>query len=105
MTPKKKLIFSRVRTTLADCHAAARDDMRADTCKGLAARLELIRNATHLQLQLDDFTLEILCEYIGTRGFPFEYLIESELCSHLEFVLPLRDVALQEVHTRIPVRL
>jgi hypothetical protein len=35
MTPKKKLILSRVRTTLADCHAAASDPMRVDTCKGL----------------------------------------------------------------------
>jgi hypothetical protein len=35
MTPKKKLIFSRVRTTLADCHAALRDAMRVETCSNL----------------------------------------------------------------------
>lgn len=37
MTPKKKLIFSRVRTTLADCHAALSDAMRFETCPHLAA--------------------------------------------------------------------
>ena len=32
MTPKKKLILSRVRTTLADCHAVASDVTRVLTC-------------------------------------------------------------------------
>jgi hypothetical protein len=32
MTPKKKLILSRVRTTLADCHAADSDAIRVETC-------------------------------------------------------------------------
>src|SRR6266478_187616 len=36
MTPKKKLIFSRVRTTFADCHAAASDTIRVETYKHLA---------------------------------------------------------------------
>lgn len=31
ITPKKKLIFSRVRTTLVDCHAALSDAMRVET--------------------------------------------------------------------------
>jgi hypothetical protein len=31
ITPKKKLIFSRVRTTFADCHAVASDTIRVET--------------------------------------------------------------------------
>lgn len=31
ITPKKKLIFSRVRTTFADCHAEASDTIRVET--------------------------------------------------------------------------
>jgi hypothetical protein len=49
MTPKKKLIFSRVRTTLADCHAVPRDAMRFETC----GRLQLTRKSyqsTYLEL-------------------------------------------------------
>jgi hypothetical protein len=106
MTPKKKLIFSRVRTTFADCHAADSDPIRVETYNTNTWQLtRSIHEATYLQLQPGDLALEILGEEFGAWRFPFEDLIKSELCAHLESVLAPGDVALQQVHPRIPVRL
>jgi hypothetical protein len=106
MTPKKKLIFSRVRTTFADCHAVDSETIRLETY--ITNTRQLTRSnleATYLQLQPGDLALEILGEDFGTWRFPFEDLIKSDLRAHLEFVLAPGDVALQQVHPRIPVRL
>ena len=46
MTPKKKLILSRVRTTLADFHASVTDNMRLDICK------DLVTGSTHPQCDI-----------------------------------------------------
>jgi len=105
MTPKKKLIFSRVRTTFVDCHAAASDTIRVETYNTNTWQLTRpILEATYLQLQPGNLTLKILGEDFGAWRFPFENLIKGDLCAHLESVLAPGDVALQQVHPRIPVR-
>lgn len=88
MTPKKKLIFSRVRTTFADCQAADSDTIRVETYNRNTWQLTRpILKATYLQLQPGDLALEVLGEGFGAWWFPFENIIKSELCTHLKSVL------------------
>jgi hypothetical protein len=106
MTPKKKLIFSRVRTTFADCHAVDSDAIRVETYNANTWQLtRRILEASYLLLQPGNLALKILSENIGAWRFPLENLIKGDLRAHLESVLPPGDVALQQVHPRIPVRL
>lgn len=112
MTPIKKLIFSRVRMILADCHAADKEVIRCviyarysvlgfgfQLCEDSRGYLEF--ELLHLALNVARRSLyfeEVLFEDILLKD-----IVESFLCSHLELIALLRETTLEEVNMGVEI--
>jgi hypothetical protein len=79
ITPKKNDIFSRVRTTLAECHDAAKLVMREETYGAFRKTFRNILNGTDFQLEVFVLAVEILRKQVAREIAYFECLLSFQL--------------------------
>lgn len=109
MTPNMKVIFSRVRTILADCHEAASEVMRCEICKGRGGgeRRSGRVGAAYLELELLHLALEVVREDLARGRLELvhkvllEHLLERPAGLDLEAVAVLREIALEQVQAGV----
>jgi len=104
MTPKKKETFSRVRTTLADCHETESLAIRVDIWD-IEIWTWLGTAEAYLELEVLDFTFKILCKQISRQVLYFEGLFSLELnpvSLFLQFVL---QFALEKIDMGVKIGL
>lgn len=106
MTPIKNVIFSLVRTILADFQAVARDVIRScifATDMSTNKSEVTVRDSAHLELQLLELAVDILPCNICLRSLDSSEIVPEHLSSRLELVRSLGELPLKEIDAGVPI--